>query len=366
MICTGAKKYIVAVICCCLILIACSNPVQPVTKEEAIAFAKEIENSIKQGNGDLLDNAFDKKEFVKKMDLPNTEEGNGFAKGIISKPIALGSQLVAALSDQDNFQFIKYYEKAGRGHIVFRLYTNKDGSLNYHDYELVKTGGKCRLADAYIYVSGENLSETMMNIFNSLYGKVSGGKNISEDDKLADLNELKKVKELMQRGQNREAKEKYDKLPAYIKASKSVMLINVLICEDLSTDEYSAALAEFREKYPNEPNMSLLMIDGYFMQKDYVKMLAAVNALDSQINKDPLLDYHRYLSYDLLEDKEKSMACLKRLVTNMPDFQKGYIEYIVQDLKSGNKQQADSLIAIYRKKPKFKQEELDTVVKYYE
>ena len=61
-------------------------------------------------------------------------------------------------------------------------------------------------------------------------------------------------------------------------------------------------------------------------------MLAAVNGLDSQINKDPLLDFYRYLSYNLLEDEEKGRVCLNRLLKNMPDFQKGYLELIAVEL----------------------------------
>ena len=95
-------------------------------------------------------------------------------------------------------------------------------------------------------------------------------------------------------------------------------------------------------------------------------MLAAVNTLDSQINKDPLLDYHRYLSYDLLEDDKNSLACLKRLVKAMPDFQKGYIELIAVDLKNNNQSEADSLITLYRKKTKFNQTDLNTIISYYQ
>jgi hypothetical protein len=111
--------------------------------------------------------------------------------------------------------------------------------------------------------------------------------------------------------------------------------------------------------------MYLVMVDGYFLQKEYVKMLAAVNSLDSQINKDPLLDFYRYLSYNLLLDKAKAKTCLVRLLKNMPDFQKGYQELIAVELGDKNKNEADSLIKIYRGKAKFNQGELDNIIAYY-
>jgi hypothetical protein len=355
------KKYILILVTSCFLLFACRQAPQPATKQEAVAFAKQIENSIKKGNAVLLNTSFDEDEFIKKMNLPATSEGKGFAKGVLKK-MTLGSQLVNALNDRDNFEFIKQYEKNGRQHIIFRLYTDKEASLNYQDYELIKINGECRIADVYLYMSGETLSETLANTFNSLFQK-SGD---AEQKNLTGLEDVKEIKLLMNKGKNAEAKEIYDALPGYLKKTKMVLLLNILICSNLAADDYNTAIKDFQEKFPNEPNMNLLMIDGYYLQKDYTKMLAAVNALDTQINKDPLLDYHRYLSYSLLEDEQNSLLCLRRLVRNMPDLQKGYIELIAVNLKNNNKKEADSLIAIYRNKPKFNQEELNATVSYYQ
>lgn len=353
----------------CLLLIAlvsffssCTEAPKPLTKAEAVAFAGEIEKSIKTGESELLDNAFDKDEFIKRLDLMDNADGKDFSEGIISK-INLGSQLTSILNDQDNFNFIKYYEKEGKHHVIFRLYTSKEGSLNYHDYELIKSGDKCKIADAYIYLTGETLAETMHNMYYNVYKKAMKNNNV--DASLGGLNNLKEIKDLTNKGKAKEAKEMYDALPEGLKKTKTVLLINVFVCSRLTEDVYNTAIQEFKKIYPNEPNMSLMMIDGYYLQKDYEKMLGAVNALDSQINKDPLLDYYRYLSYKLLVKEDSGKICLDRLVKNMPDFQSGYIELIKADLSAGATKQSDSLIAIYRSKPKFDQKELTSIVSLY-
>ena len=343
----------------------CKQPVQQLTKEESVTFAKEIETAIKKGDGNLLDNSFDKNEFIKRMNLPNTANGKGFSEGV-SKKINIGSQIVKALSDQDNFEFIKHYVKENKHHLIFRMFTTKDESLNYHDYEILKAGGKCKIADAYIYLTGETIAETMHNMFNSLFQESLELDKYTEDEKLKAINELKEVRVLMQKGNIDGAKKLYETLPNYLKKTKTALLINVIICSRLTISEYSEAIKEFKELFPDEPNMNLIMIDGYFLQKDYIKVLAAVNALDAQINKDPFLDYHRYLAYNLLEDKISSLSCLKRLVKNMPNFQKGYIELIAVDLKNKNNSEADSLIKIYRNTPRFSQPELTTIINYYQ
>lgn len=356
------KQLSVLLIAFVVFFCSCSETPKPLTKAEAVAFAGEIEKSIKKGESELLDNAFDKDEFIKRLDLSDNADGKSFSEGIISK-INLGSQLTSILNDQDNFNFIKQYEKEGKQHVIFRLYTSKEGSLNYHDYELIKSGDKCKIADAYIYLTGETLAETMHNMYYNVYKKAL--KNNNADAGLGGLNDLKEIKDLTNKGKAKEAKEMYNALPEGLKKSKTVLLINVFICSRLSEEEYNTAIQEFKKMYPNEPNMNLMMIDGYYLQKDYEKMLGAVNALDAQINKDPLLDYYRYLSYKLLIKEDSGKICLDRLVKNMPDFQSGFIELISADLRTGSKKQADSLIAIYRSKPKFDQQELTNSISLY-
>ena len=342
-----------------IFFISCKDKQQQLSKPEALEFAKQMETSINKGDGSVLDKGFDKEEFAERMHLGNSSEAKGFSKGIMSN-LNFGTKITSELSDHVKFQFIKHYEKDSKHHLIFRLYDEKESTLNYHDYELLKKHDKCMVADVYVYLSGETLAETMGGLFKTLYDKA----NEVGEKGLGGIENVKEIKQLVQRGKSAEAKKLFDELPAYFKKSKAIMLLNVSLCSNLTSEEYDTAIKEFREAFPNEPNMNLMMIDGYYLQKDYVKMLAAVNGLDSQINKDPLLDYYRYLSYKLMEDKPSARKYLERLVKNMPNFQGGYIEWIAIDLKEGKDAEADSLIGVYKKK-RFDQKELDLIVNYY-
>jgi len=338
---------------------ACNEPLQQLTDAEAISFAKEMETSIKKTDGEFLDNSIDRPAFIKKMKLPETSDAKNFGTGIFKK-LQLGNKISNSLTDQDEFKFIKHYVKEGKHHAIFRLYGNKESTLNYHDYELIKVNNESRIADVYIYMSGEPLSETMGNLYKDLYDEARDRKK--EASEMADIG---RVRTLLQKGKNAEAKKLYDALPAYLKKNKAVLLMDILICSDLSNDEYNLAITNFQEKFPNEPNMNLMMIDGYFLQKEYGKMLDAINALDAQIDKDPILDFYRYLSYNLLKDDANAKMYLTKLLKNMPDFQRGYQELIVTELQNKNKAAADSLISIYRQKRKFNQEVLDDIISFY-
>ncbi|MGG9962982.1 hypothetical protein [Ferruginibacter sp. SUN106] len=350
---TGTIKYVQLLLVVLLVAAGCSRPAKLVTKEDAIAFAKEIELTINKRNSGFLDDAIDKKEFIKRMALPKTSDARGFGNGVM-ETLKLGSKIVETFNDGDKYTFIKCYETNHVYHIIFRFFREKDAGLNYQDFELVMAGDKCKIADGYMYSTGEMLSETMHQMYFATLHNVG-----QEEEGLKKINE---IKTLYQKGKSSEAKVIYNSLPQYLRKTKMVLLLNVYVSEGLSLAEYDEALKEFRDNFPNERSMNLMMIDGYYMHQDYVKMLAAVNALDVQINKDPLLDYHRFLSYKLLGQKDSSILCIKRLLNNMPDFQRAYIENISFELGKGNSVQADSLIAVYRKKPGFDQQRLNDII----
>ena len=350
------KKYTFLSVAAAVVLLSCSQAPLTVTKEEAISFAKDIESSIKKRDADFLDNAFDKKEFIYRMHLPVSDEAKGFGDGVVNN-MKMGTQMISSLNDDDSYDFIKYYNLNGKHHIIFRVFSNKSKGLNYQDYEIIKKSDKCKIADAYIYTTGETLAETIHNMYTSLYKKSTQDPGGNDKD-VAYLKSIGEMRMLVQKGKATEAKQIFNELPPYLKNTKVVLILNLYICSHLSLEDYDTAIKEFMTIFPNEPNMSLLMIDGYYLQKDYPKMLLAVNTLDAQINKDPLLDYHRYLSYNLLGQKDSSMFCLKRLMHNMPDFQQAYLELITIDINEGHNKEADSLIEVYRKKPKFDQKQL--------
>ncbi|MFN8252594.1 MAG: hypothetical protein U0V75_12010 [Ferruginibacter sp.] len=358
----GSFKWLVLVV---IIYSSCSEKEEKLTQKEALEFATAIEKSIAKGDASFLDKAFSKREFTKRLNLPDGDEARGYATGIMSK-LTLGSQLIAALSGRDAFSFIKQYEKDGKHHIIFKIYMDKSGSLNYHDYELLKTNGQCKIADVYIYMSGETMAETLGNLYKTLDKHANETDKSFSDKDMPEVFNLKKAKELMMRGQYAEAKEVFNSLPDYLRNTKPALLMNTQICAGVSNEEYAKAIEAYKFRFPGERNISLLMIDGYYIRKDYLKMLGAINTLDSQINKDPFLDYYRYLGYNILNDDSNALASLQRLIVSMPDFEKGYLELIARDLRTGNRKSADSLAAIYKKKPGFEQEDLQQVLSLYE
>ncbi len=347
-----------------LLLPGCKIQDEKLTREEAMEFAGKMEKAITKGDPGFLDNAFSEKEFSKRVALENSDDANNFVRAALAK-FKIGSQLTAMLTDKDDFSLVKYYEKKGKPHLIFRVYLHTSKSLNYHDYELLKQNGELKIADVYIYLSGELLSETCKNLYTTLQNHAESNNSSFTKADMPEVNELPEIKKLFMSGKYTEAKAKLDNLPVYLRKAKTILLMNIQVCSGIDTDHFSKSIEEYVTAYPTAENINFIMIDGYFIQKDYDKVLTAVNKLDSQINKDPFLDYFRYLAYYSLKRNADAKKCIQRLTKAMPEFEDGFIEMFGICLQDGEKEQADSVKAIYRTKRKFNQERLQNLEALY-
>lgn len=349
-----------------LFAITCNTDDEKNSDAAVIAFAKTVEKEMADGNGSFLDKAINIDEFEKRMDLPENSAAAAYIKGLRLQ-MSLGTQIIKGKSDKETFTFIKHYKKNNAHHIVFRFASSSE-IYNYYDFELLKKYGNYEVADMYDYGSGDLYSLTMASLFYTFYSKAyeNHGNGLSERS-VDNLNSLyTKAESLSDQGKNVEAKATFDQLPEYIRNTKTGLLFAVRICGGISNEEYTAAIDRYLAKFPFEQNVDFIMMHVHFIRKDYNKAINAINAVDSQINKDPMLDYYRYHCYNMMNDTAKVINSLQSLLKGMPDFQEGFLEFIAKDLQLQKKQQADSLINIYRKKPAFDQTRLSEIISYYQ
>ena len=340
-----------------VVLFSCSTTEKPVTAEEAKDFARQLQSSVEKRNGDFFDQAIDKRSFFKKAGLNDEKEARSFGSGLVDK-INIGTQLIRALSKNGTYQLVKQYEKNEKQHVLFRLYDN--GSLNYHDIELTRSGKETKIADMFIYASGELFSETINNMFKQMK-KIANNNEVNFDDDW--VMELPKIRQMMNEGKYSDAMEIYDRLPEKVKKIKAVQITHIMIASGMENDKiHEAVINEYTTLYPNEPNMHLLLLDGYIIKKEYDKALYSINEMDKMINKDPFLDYYRYLIYNLQEDSIQAKTSIETLMKNMPGFEDGMLEIIAVYLNEKNTTGADKWIKEYRLHKSFDQNKLETLL----
>lgn len=329
----------------CLLFIlfstACSEPEKPVTKEEAASLAKTLESSMGKRSAAKFNETLDPALLQKRiLAAGNNKIDTRIVDGALKelRTGQLGTQIVQSLGKTGTYQLVKQYEKEKNQHLVFRLYANS--KLNYHDFELVKKRDQVKISDAFIYITGENLSATLAE---SALLMTDNLDNLSSQDKDR-LDNVKRIRQLINREEYSKAKTLYQELPAVLRQTKLFKMIHVQIASGLGNEEYLKAMTDYQQAYPDAPNMYLLMIDAYILKEEYDNALRSVNQLDSLINKDPFLDYYRGLIYKMMGNKEKQREHFELLDAHMPAFSDGTLELLITYLDAKETDKAIALV----------------------
>ncbi|SEK58943.1 hypothetical protein SAMN04488505_101492 [Chitinophaga rupis] len=341
--CNTATKYIF--LSFLFFAIACSEPEKPVTKEEAAAVATSLANAFAHRNASRFNELLDLDAFKKRI---MSHAGNKLAPATVEGVMKsmrsgeFGLQIVRALGNKGTYELVKQYEKDNHQHLVFRLYNEQ---LNYHDLEIIKKGNQVKIADIFVYITGENLSSTLAESLQSMTEQEEAVKEVGKRD----VKKVQLIKKYINANDYERASQVFETLPAVLKEQKLIKMIYVQIASGLGNDKYLAALNKFQQEYPDAPNMYLLMVDAYFLKKDFPAALKCINRLDSLINKDPFLDYYRALICKESDDNVNKLVYLKRLHQNMPGFGSGTLELINTYVDDKQWDQAVPLTQQYRK-----------------
>lgn len=339
-----------------LIIASCSDKEQPVTKEEAMNMAHVIDSAINNKKSAYFNSLLNEKAFAAKVAKTSGLSLSAELKKEVKAALTqsdLGDKVIMGMGSSGTYELVKQYEKDKIQHLIFRLYS--DDGLNYHDFELTKRDGKVAIGDLYIYLSGEDFSKTMSDLFTSFAAK----NKKDADKKMAEALKIKKMRELIERNESESALRYYNELSSDLKNQKSVRLMHIMLCSQLDSDTYMKAIDDYQALYPNEPNMHLMMIDNYILRKEYGKALESINNIDNLINADPFLDYMRALMYNMMEKPAEARTHLEKLYQNMPGFDDGAVELIANYIDAGDDAKARQLIKEYESNKKYDQSLLD-------
>ncbi|WP_207515381.1 tetratricopeptide repeat protein [Longitalea luteola] len=342
-----------------LFVTACSEPERPVTKEEAAKIAAALEDAIANRNSGFL-NSLLSTELLEKRIMEQSD--NKLSRSLVANTLTsiksgdFGRQVIKSLGKTGTYELVKQYEKNNHQHLIFRLY---DQEINYHDFELVKVNDQVKIADVFVYVTGENLSTSYAEMLLSM--KEEASKPVDTKD----ARQMDLMKKYINEKEYEKANKIYHSLPEVLKKQKIYKIIYTRIASGLGTDEYLASLINFQKEYPQATNMYLLMMDAYYLKKDYPGTLRCINGLDSLINKDPFLDYYRALIYRESHDAANQLLCLERLHQNLPDYSPGTLELIYRYVEDNRWDKAIPLTKAYTATKNADQATIDNLYEMY-
>jgi tetratricopeptide (TPR) repeat protein len=342
-----------------VITISCKNKPNidyKVTDAEATTFAKMIEAAIRDHKKEVLNDAIYAPAMAEKFGKIKASQKE--LKALV-KGMDIGKRITAETANDGTYEFVKLMDKDAKKYVLFRLYGSN--GINYHQLELCKAENAVKISDIYIFLSGEFLTETVQDLFTTVTGDGNLTKK-TEDDVLEATTQIKKLKKYIEEEKFTEAKVLYDALPAKLKTNSSILLYGIFIAQCQDSSSYETALSAYKKVKPNALNLDLLMIDGCFLKKDYKGVLAAVDRLDAYINKDPFLDYYRYLVYNMLADNTKSLEHIEKAAKAFPNYEIIQLELIAIYNELHKEKQLATVVADYKNNPSFNQQKLQLVL----
>ncbi|HBC87895.1 MAG TPA: hypothetical protein DCZ94_13145 [Lentisphaeria bacterium] len=296
---------------------------EPAVPDDIRKFADSINTSINSGDPSVMNSAFDKPKFIDRIiggQQIKPDVLSGFTKGF-SKGFTYGSELVRA---QAKLKTLRLYKDKEGYHQLVRMQLGD--AVAYLDFLLEKGAGGIRIIDCFVFVTGENLSETLSrNVMPSLMRE---SKNVitkaltPKDNFLLHMDKISDMRKNNVAQNYKESLAIYNALPAELKKEKAIMMMRFSAAQGLGVDtpEYLQAMQDFEKTFPGEPCLALILIDYYFMKKDFGKVDKCITDLEKALKcTDPYLYYMRGINASLAGRNADALKHLEKAIELEPD-----------------------------------------------
>lgn len=327
---------------------ASSADARPTTEAAGQAFARSLESTIAVGDPTVFKNGFDCRTALERalapIDSPAQMKAE-FTKGAAEGCGSFGDQIAALATQGGSYKLLRVRPVGGAPRALFRLIHND--AVNYHDLVLEDARGKTKVVDIHVYLTGELFSETIRRTYvtalasdESLMSKLSGEQSDF-------VKHLPKIREMQTR---REAKDyagalkSYYELPRSLQKDRNMLFERFTSASEVGGKEYDKALAAFRRHHPNDKGLDLVMVDGFFLRKQYDQAISAIDRVDAAVGGDPYLKVLRANVF--LEKKEaaKSRALLNDAVKEEPGLSQAWFGLLNLAVMERNHQETTRLL----------------------
>lgn len=305
-------------------------------KAKVKKLAEFINDAVLEGNTNKYLSKFDLDYFTDKLVSSlkmSSRKKAGFAEGLKKGIITFPKQIMSYVENGALYEAIncRFDTSKNAYFMLFRLYSEESG-INYHDYRVSKIGNDFMFCDMYIYLTGENISQTMQRmVMNSLPSNKL--LEILKPEKKEDFNKIVAAGKFMKTGQYEEAYTKYNSLEGSMKDEKFTLIMKSQAASMFSSELYQESMDALMQKYPNDNSLSLSFIDYYLLKEDYNKTLEMTNRLKKETGDD-FLQYMIGNIHYMKKDYNAAKINYKYIMENYEDFHSSYFSYMVCLAKS--------------------------------
>lgn len=258
--------------------------VSPVSDEECIAFARELERNIVAGNADgatamidwsaMLDEAF--------AGLSTGPEPPpflvGMRQGTLRTSPEFYKKVVEETKEGGSYRFLRVRSATEGKRALFRYRAGQNRGFNYHEILVYRRAGKNIGHDIQVYTTGERQSELVRRMASIGISKSDAG------------NEMFKA---MNAGKYPDALAAYYRLPMNLQREKPFLLNRLRAAQQVNKQEIIAALEAFRAAYPNDSAADLNLVYSFILAEDFVAARESLDRVEKSVGGDPFIDVLR-------------------------------------------------------------------------
>ncbi len=329
-----------------------------ITDAEALATGHRLEFSLNNGDSGQIDRLLSREgllERIREQSQPLKDPifFGKFREGFMSAQASFGSTFVRSIK-RGNCRLLKEFTDKGTPHLFIRIFGS--GGLDYDEFYLVRTGDSVRWSDVRAYSTEEWLSSGIARITDI------ANKNGAP---VADLNIIIKMGTQMRSQDYAGAKATYEQIGKEYQGIKVIKLMYVHACRHIDNDLYEKALEEYTTAFPDAASGYLMMLDLYWLQKKYDKVLMAIDKLDKLVGGDPLLDFYRGNAFAALDKTAESLGCYERVYHYDPSIIVNSLKLVRVYAEAGKTDKAKAVVKGYKNTVAYREGDLDALYTKY-
>jgi hypothetical protein len=281
--------------------------VKPIDAAATAAFAEELKGALTPCDAGRVDALIDY-DTMGRIAIAGLPQGQAVLRGFLDKARSVGFGKGLCGTDQRvvAHRYLGLWSKGGESWPLFRVLV--EGNVNYQAYRPGRDkDGKVHIVDYYSFMTGELTSETMRGMFDAMSGKLKQAEDA--------LPVTERLRTAMLKGDHAAARTAIEQLPPSLRQTKAIMIHDIMISQKESDSAYQRAIESYAARFPGDPSLDLVSLDGLYLRKDYTGALAAVDKIDKAVGGDPYLDSLRASLHAENGDLDKAVHHARQAVT---------------------------------------------------
>jgi hypothetical protein len=303
----------------------------PAGRADVEALTHQIQTAIAELKSDTFRSLIDGDAALDRVFVGldvSAEFRTGFQRGMESQGGfgAVVDQIIQVCENGGTYQLVRYVEDGNEIRPLFRLSLGPGEGVNYHELTIARTGGgQTRIVDLFVYLSGENLTQTLRRM--ALPAIVASNRSFLEQLSGADAeyatnaDKILEIAQAAQQGMSDRVLELCESAPSVIRDDKSVLMIRLAAAQQVSDEAYRICIEDIERLFPDDPGNDFRAIDRLVVEGKFDQVIERVDRMIAQI-QDPylnLLKVDALMELGRMDDAKEAAELAMAAVPDSPD-----------------------------------------------